>query len=131
MRALFLDTNILLRVTLGDNVTQAQEGRHYFDQARQGECTLVLIPAIVLEFEYVLRKVYHIPPEKRREHIVSLVETPYLDVRDRDLLKQALRLYGHTPFDLVDLFIFASAQQENAEVLSFDKDFRRLNNEVK
>jgi len=126
VRIFFLDTNILLRITLKDNVLQAQESQRYFEQARQGDCTLVLIPAIVLEFEYVLRKVYRIPPEKRREYLVNLVETPYLEVRDRNLLKQALRLYGHTPFDLVDLFVFASAQHENAEVLSFDKDFRKL-----
>lgn len=126
MNTYFLDTNVILRVLLNDNPSQAQQGKEFFDRARQGELTLVIIPAIILEIEYVLRKVYQVPREERRNLIVRLIETPYLEIRDRKLLQRTLDRYNSDPFDLVDFFLFESAQDEGAEVLSFDKDFKKL-----
>ena len=61
MDVYFLDTNILLRFFIQDNQTQFNKAKSYFSQARQRKIKLVLIPQIIIEFEYVLRKVYEQP----------------------------------------------------------------------
>jgi predicted nucleic acid-binding protein len=47
-------------------------------------------------------------------------------VSKREIIIWALRLYGMHTVDFVDCILFATAQEENALVLSFDRDFKKL-----
>ncbi len=126
MKTYFIDSNIFIRYFLKDNPAQFQIATRYFNQAKNQEINLVIIPEIILEIDYVLRKVYQLPKSKILYALKSLVAIPYLDCRKKEFIINALALYKSVGVDLVDIFLYQQAQAENAQVFSFDKDFQKL-----
>jgi predicted nucleic acid-binding protein len=54
------------------------------------------------------------------------VRAPYLEVADRSLLAETVRIYEKTQIDFVDCLLFVRARNQGGKVLSFDRDFERL-----
>lgn len=126
MRFYFADTNVFLRFLLQDNPKQYDQAKNYFLQAKAGKIKIFIIPEIILEIDYVLKKVYILPRIEVSSKLLHLVSTPYFEVKDRDLWIKSLEIYIATSFDLVDIFLFTTANREGGEVLSFDRDFKKL-----
>lgn len=126
MKKLFLDTNVILRFTLKDNVQLAQKAREVFIQAKEKKIKLVLIPEVMAEAVFVLEKVYHYSRVKISTGLNWLVKSQYLEVRNKQEILQALNDLILTKIDFVDIFLFHLAKNEGAQVISFDKDFEKL-----
>ena len=126
MQTYYLDTNILLRFLLKDNAVQVAKLRSYFLKAQQGAIKIVILPQLVIEMEYVLRKVYKYPKTALVEHLQNIVELSYIEIVDRQILYASVNLYKAYTIDFVDAYLFASAKANSAEVLSFDKDFTKI-----
>lgn len=126
MKSYFADTNVFLRLVLEDNRRFARKAKEYFLKARNDKIKLVFIPEIILEINYVLRKVYHLAREEVASHLSVLVKTPYLDIRNREVMIEAIELYFQLNIDLADIVLYLLAKEENAQVLSFDRDFKKL-----
>lgn len=126
MTTYYLDTNVLLRFLLKDNLAQAEKAKNYFEKALTGKLRLVVLTEILLEVEYVLRKVYRHSRSALVEDLMTIVDNPSLDIRNRHILRSSLDLYKEFSIDIVDAILFHSAQSNKAHVLSFDKDFQKL-----
>ncbi len=131
MKTLYLDANILLRILLKDDEESFERAQQYFMKARQKKIQLVLLSEIILEVQYVLRKVYSISRKETGQILKKIIRTLYIDCPDRHLYDSALDLYIRFNIDLVDIILFKKAQAENAKVLSFDSDFKILEKEDK
>jgi predicted nucleic acid-binding protein len=55
-----------------------------------------------------------------------LVKTPYFFIEKRELIIKVLDDYREISVDLFDVYLFYLARSENKEVISFDKDFKKL-----
>ncbi|MDO8610658.1 MAG: PIN domain-containing protein [bacterium] len=126
MKKYYIDTNIILRYILKDDLALWDKAKNYFLSAKNQQIKIVLIPEIIIEVEYVLRKKY-----KQNRNIITrclyyFIQTSYFDLTNRTILQNALLAYIKTNIDLVDLYLFFIANSNNAEVLSFDKDFKKL-----
>ena len=126
MKSYFADANIFLRFILHDSEEQSLKATSYFTQAKKGKLKIVFLSEIIMEIEYVLRKVYGESREKISEYLSTLVKSPYILTPNRSILIAALELYKKTNFDFVDLVLFTSAHEQGAKVLSFDRDFIKL-----
>jgi|SRR3989344_2942516 len=126
MDVYFLDTNILLRFFIQDNQTQFNKAKSYFSQARQRKIKLVLIPQIIIEFEYVLRKVYEQPKSFIYVQLKKIVNLTYIELRDQKIMRATIQIYKQFSIDFIDAYLFVTADQEFASVLSFDKDFKKI-----
>src|SRR3989344_2872782 len=126
METYFLDTNIILRFLLKDHLTQSPQARIHLQQAKTGEIKLILIPEIVVELEYVLRKVYKHDKKQLIQDLNSVISFNAIEVRDRLQLREALQHYRLKNIDFVDAFLLSMATHENARVLYFDKDFKKI-----
>lgn len=126
MKRFFLDTNVILRFTLRDNVRLTQKARDVFAQAKRGKIELILIPEVIAETVFVLEKVYHYSRTKVSTGLNWLVKSSYLEVRNKREILQTLNDLIITRIDFVDIFLFHLAKNENAQVISFDKDFEKL-----
>jgi len=51
----------------------------------------------------------------------------YLEFVDKKILYESLKIYQKQSIDLVDLILYFKAKTNKAEILSFDKDFDKLN----
>ena len=94
METYFLDTNIILRFLLKDHLTQSPQARIHLQQAKTGEIKLILIPEIVVELEYVLRKVYKHDKKQLIQDLNSVISFNAIEVRDRLQLREALQRFS-------------------------------------
>lgn len=121
MTTYFADTNFFLRFLLQDNQTQAQKVEDYLDMAKKEKIKIVYLVAVIIEMEVVLRKVYHQQKVYIAEQLLTLVQTPYLAIEDRETLIRTFELFRKYNLDLLDLFLLERAKSDKAEILTFDK----------
>lgn len=127
MKIFYIDTNFILRFFLKDHKEHFSVAEDTFLQAKNGIISLVCITEVILEVEYVLRKVYKLPRKKIATVLRSLVDKKYIGFPDKKIIHSTLSLYNSiSQVDLVDIVLFLKACDSNAEVLSFDKDFKKL-----
>jgi predicted nucleic-acid-binding protein len=127
MQVYYIDANYFLRFVLKDNLTQWKIADSYFEKAKQRKIKLVFITEVVLEIEYVMRKVYKFDRKLIFKYISTLLSISSFEVADREVLKLALLTYLNKNIDFVDAILFYKAKIWDAKVLSFDKDFNKLN----
>lgn len=126
MKIYFADANIFLRFILKDNLSQWRLASSYFERSKLGKIKIIFFTEIILEIEYVMRKVYGFPKGIIVQHLSTLISVKNIDIPDRNALRNAFTLYADINIDLTDLVLFFKAQQQGGEVLSFDKDFQKL-----
>lgn len=131
MKRYIVDANVFLRFLLKDHKKYYQTAKKYFTQAKEGKLVLILIPEVVLEINYVLRGVYSLSRKKTADILIKLVKSPDLKVQEQKVLVETIEKYRKVNVDLVDLFIYEKAQKAKAEILSFDKDFRKISKKTK
>lgn len=126
MKKYIVDTNVFLRFLLKDNKKYYQKAENYFKQAKEGKIELILLPEVVFEIDYVLRGVYALSKKQSADILIKPIKSPSLKVVNRDILVEAGEKYKKINVDLFDLYLFQTARSEKADVLSFDKDFKRI-----
>ena len=126
MKKYIVDTNVFLRFLLKDHQKHYRLAKQYISQAKKGKIILLLIPEVVLEINYVLRSVYSLSRKEAADILASLVKSPDLNVKNREILIESVKKYQKLNVDLSDIFIFEVGKKEKAKVLSFDKDFLRI-----
>lgn len=126
MLVYYIDANYFLRFILKDNLTQWKIADNYFEKAKQEKIKLVFLTEVILEIEYVMRKVYKFNRKLIFKYISTLLVIDSLEIADREILKMAILIYLDKNIDLVDAILFYKAKGKQAEVLSFDKDFDKL-----
>jgi len=126
MKKYYVDSNFFLRFILKDNLNQWKVANDYFKEAKLEKVKLVFLTETIIEIEYVLRKVYKLSRKIISKYLLTLLSISYFEITDRELLRDALLYYVKKNIDFVDIIIFLKAKEENAEVLTFDKDFDNL-----
>lgn len=131
MKTFFADTNLFIRFFLKDNLQLTRKSKLAFLRAKKKKIRLIVISEIIPEIEYIFRKVYHLSRKETEKHLSNLVKAPYFEIERRILWLEALKIYSETKIDLVDIFLFVMANKEKASILSFDKDFKKLERDWK
>ena len=113
-----IDANVILRYLIADNKTQADRAELTI---REGAYT---VPEVIAEVVYVLNGVYNL---ERKEicHVLSdLLEE--INMAERIIVLEALKLYSNKHIDFVDAMLVARAHLLNEHVFTFDKKMRDL-----
>lgn len=126
MKRYFVDTNVIVRFLLHDVQTQYDATMALFEQAKSSNADIFLVPEVLFEIDYVLTKVYHVKKTIIVNNLKEIITTPYIHVLEREQLIEALSLYERLSIKFVDAYLFSIAKKEQAEVFSFDQDFRKL-----
>lgn len=119
------DTNVLVRVLLGDDPAQTPVAeRHFLDCTRGAG---VLVGHVVLaELAWVMESGYGLSGEQVRERIGSLVRTEGVFVPDLEVVLEALRRDASGSANLSDHLILVGARSVGAPtLLTFDKRLAR------
>lgn len=121
-----LDTNTIIRFVIGEPEEQFQKIKAVMIDAADRKINLELKAMVLAECVFVLSSVY----EKSRKEISSLliafVSVAEVELHEPELLKLALKLYGSRKLDFVDCYLAAISIINGEEVLSFDKDFGKV-----
>ena len=108
-----IDTNYALRYLLQDNYNQAIKAKEIIDDGAY------ILPESIVELVYVLSKVYKIERKEISFAILDLLED--VEMIDKQLYVQSIKLYSETKLDYVDCVLVARNQVFNDKIYSLDE----------
>ena len=123
MKAL-LDTNVLVRFLVGDNLPQQKRAEQWLKEAAEGKRAVIVPVIVIAETCFVLESFYKRPRGDIADALEVFLAERWLHSEERDILLGIWPWYRRN-FHFVDSFLLAKARAENAEILTFDKKLRR------
>jgi predicted nucleic-acid-binding protein len=122
-----LDTNLLVRWLVDDDVSQRQRVAAVFDQAIKQSSPLWVPVTVALELEWVLRARYGYDKPSILKAFNGLLETRELHFHEEASLERALHLYRMGTADFADcLNAGLAADEGHAPLLTLDRKAARL-----
>jgi predicted nucleic-acid-binding protein len=117
-----LDTNVLARVILADDIVQTRQSKTLLHKAQQsGEMVFVCL-GVVLELEWVLRSAAKLPKQKVITVMRQLLETAQLQIEQEPVLEHALYLYDTQTADFAECLFAAQYERLGCRnMVSFDE----------
>lgn len=119
-----LDTNVILRYLVGDDVNQQKQAESWFREAQEGKRKIVISALVVAEASFVLESFYKKSRSEIADTMVVFLSQKWLVVPERVALLSMWDSYKDG-LHLVDSYLTASSNQlsasEETTVLSFDK----------
>ncbi len=127
MTRMFIDTNIFLRYLTGDDPVKYERCRELFKKAVEGKTALSTSGIIIAELIWTLLSYYKVPKADVIEKISIIVATESLYISDKDIITDALVLYGRHNIDYIDAYnaVLMRYQKING-IYSYDEDFDKV-----
>lgn len=113
-----LDTNVVVRLIVGDDPKQAQSAEKLIASE---PCSIVL--SVLMETEWVLRAGYGLDTITIAESLVALLELENINAAEPALTQRVLDAYSHG-LDFADA-LHAVQCDENESFVTFDKKLAR------
>lgn len=131
MKTYLVDTNVILRYLLNDIPDQAEKARRIFNRARSLKARVKILPIILVEVVYHLIHTYKIPRNEVADTLQIFISPKWIKIENKDAILEVLELFKNSKVDMVDLMLFTIAKHKGYEIVSFDKDFKRLRRSIK
>ena len=119
---IYLDTNILVRLIVGDTPAQSTSAARLFD--RFGD-ELYLPPPVFTETAFVLLKVYGLSQAKVAEALALIIGQLHSAPAERQRMMDALNIFSMRRVDMVDAWLAAETVALGHQVATFDGDLRK------
>ncbi len=117
-----LDTNVLVRYVVEDDIAQLAAARRLIRKCVSEGQTLFVPVTVALELEWVLRASYEYAKDEVMEVLASLFSAAELSFESERALEVALQLYREGPADFADcLHVALAAQAGELPLWTFDK----------
>jgi predicted nucleic-acid-binding protein len=113
-----LDTNVIVRLVVADDLAQLKIARRIFQSA-----DLWIPKTVLLETEWVLRYTYKLKRDAIHETFRRVLGYRRAQIEDRSAILQALNLYQEG-FDFADALHLASSGDAD-RLATFDKEFSK------
>jgi predicted nucleic-acid-binding protein len=116
-----LDTNLFVRVLVGDDAEQTKKAERAFLRHAQGDGVFVSL-VVLAEIAWVLSTGYDLDRATIHGLLLRLLRTRGVKTEDFELVEAALEAYRTGKADLPDYLILAKARSRGAaRLLTFDK----------
>ncbi len=125
-----LDTNILIRYLTNDHPKLASRCEALFEKISNGKEKVMLNHLVIAEAVWVLEGQYHYPEEKIAEILLRLVNTPHIEIIDKEIIIATFSIWqlAHFKVDYIDAYNAACVTSKKLNgIYSYDADFDRLN----
>lgn len=108
------DTNVVVRLLTGDDPDQTRDARRLFETE-----TVFLPKTVLLEAEWVLRRLYRIGSLRVTKALDDLISLPNVQCEDEATVRKALDL-NHRGMDFADALHFTSSRM-TSRFATFDQ----------
>lgn len=123
----FLDTNIILRYLTWDDSKKAKKCEALFKKTAGGKEILRTTTLVIAEVVWTLEKAYRLPKGDIVNHVQMILNTPNIELDEKDILVGALGLYGMKEIDFIDAYNAVSMEAKDIDSLySYDRHFDLL-----
>jgi predicted nucleic-acid-binding protein len=125
---IFVDTNLFLRYLTNDIPAQADAVEKVLRRSATGEFSLITNTLVIAEIIWTLESFYKLDRVRIKEMVLSILNTPGLEVAESNLILTAIFDYTDKNVDFIDAFNAAWAMDQGIiKVYTFDrKHFNRL-----
>lgn len=124
----FIDTSLFLRYLTNDVPKQADAVEQLLHRAASGQITLVANVMVIAEIVWTLESFYNLPKAAIQEKILSILNTPGIEVEEYSRVLQAVVTYAEQNVDFIDAYNAAWLLDHDMNLIyTFDrKHFSRL-----
>lgn len=126
MKAMGIDTGLVLRLLIGEPASQAERARNLMESAYNEGIRICVCDLTVAECYHALIHHYRVPKPKAARVLRKFLESPMIDPTGNALA--VLSGYKGTGAGLVDRLIRLSLLEQVHEIATFDRSFSRLDN---
>src|SRR4030066_722980 len=127
MRKKFIDTNIFLRYLTKDDPSKYDKCREIFKKAVEGKIELATSGIVIAELIWTLLSYYKAPKAEVIEKISIIVATDKLFIPDKEIISDALLLYGIKNIDYIDAYnVVLMRSHDLKSIYSYDEDFNAI-----
>ncbi len=116
-----VDANVILRYLLNDHEELSEEAETIIKNNE-----LLVVNEVVAEVVYVLAKVYGVGNKEISDVLLELFGQVGMVLENREVVKEALILFGERRLDFVDTLLYAYCKVEGYSVFTFDKGLNKL-----
>ena len=122
-----IDTNLLLRLVVGDEPKQAIAARDYLRDRCSADEPGYVCHIVLVELVWTLARAYGYPREKIAAAIEQILETAQLDVESSNDVAAALKDYQRGTADFADcLLLRVNAASGCTHTVTFDRRAAKL-----
>ena len=122
-----LDTNVVLRLLLNDDLKQRQRAVKAIQQAKVLAVRVTITLAVVLEMEWVLRSIAKMTKPQILSVFDLLLESYDIEIDNEKALEQALHIYANAAADFAECLFLAQYQRMGCQnMLTFDTKAARM-----
>jgi predicted nucleic acid-binding protein len=123
----FVDTNVFLRYLTKDDPSKYERCRQMFKRVLEGEITISTSGLVIAELIWTLLSYYKVPKAEVIEKVSVILGTKNLLIPDKDVLVDALVLYGRKNIDFIDAYNAVFMKYQGlSEIYSYDEDFETI-----
>lgn len=115
-----LDTNVLLRFLLEDNIVLHNKAKKTFDAAEAGEVQIYLDEVILAETIWVLLSVYKLEKQLICQTMTKMLACKWLVNPRKNLMLKAIGLWSKTKLHYPDCWLFVLSTDAGFEMETFD-----------
>ncbi|MBE0597478.1 MAG: PIN domain-containing protein [Desulfuromonadales bacterium] len=132
MKQYLIDTNALISFVTDRNPAQQEAVARLFEQAAQARAAVLCPQNVLVEFAYVMDKIYRQPKPLVRQMLTDFIALPGATVVNDVDFAEVLDLWPEPIADFGDALVAATARRAKRTVLvTFDKDFIRMVQKLK
>ena len=123
-----VDTNVVVRLLVRDDVAQFEAARRLVDEASEAGEPLLVVLCALLETEWVLRSRYKLDKTSISHAFMSLLESSDVEFEDEPTVEEALYRWNlHSGADFADCLLNArAAHLGRSRFVTFDVGASRL-----
>ena len=123
----FIDTNIFIRFLVNDIPQKADACEKIFKNAVAKKETLFTTEMVIAEIVWVLESYYELSQQEVQEKVEKILNTPNLICPHKDLILNALTIYGEKNIDYIDAYNALILKNKGiTELYSYDKHYDRM-----
>lgn len=128
MTSIILDTNVIIRLLTADDKIKQEKSARLFEKIKERKITAYIHDSIFAEIVYVLvsKKLYNLSKHKIQALLLPIVNLTRIKFNSKKKIKRALDLFAKYDIDFEDALIAADSESKKIEILSFDKDFKKI-----
>ena len=122
-----LDTNVVLRLLLTDDLGQKLRAAKFIQQAKRLDTGIIITLAVVLEMEWVLRSSAKMNKAEVLTIFNLLLESYDIEIDNEKVLEQALHIYENAASDFAECLFLAQYQRMGCDtMMTFDAKAARM-----
>lgn len=119
---IFVDTNLFMRLLVGDVVEQQKEAIVFFKKAMDGEIECFSSTIVFFEIYWLLENQYKKPKEEIVEALYGVLSMRAVYFTESDILRKSIHIYNETNLGLEDSYnIVYSKVGKATDFKTFDK----------